>query len=636
VRLPGNGPKLKIDIRVRFRTFLPMLRLLVFFAVLLPAFTPLHAAPRPNILWLVNEDHGPHAGCYGDAFATTPTFDALAAKGLRYARCWSNAPVCAPSRTTLICGLYAASTGGEHMRSGVPFPAGKKAYPQLLREAGYYCTNNAKEDYNLRFPEKIWDASSKQAHWKNCPPGVPFMAVFNSEKSHESQIRKRPHTAVHDPAKVRVPAYHPDTPEVRRDWAQYYDGVSAADADAGARLRELAEAGLEDETIVFYFSDHGSGMPGNKRWPYHRGLHVPLIIYIPEKFAALRPPEYRAGGVTERLVSFVDFAPTLCSLAGVKPPEWLQGRAFLGPFATEPQPFLFGFRGRMDERIDCVRSATDGRFVYVRNFRPDKIYGQHLAYMWETPTTAVWERMFREGRLDDAQSAFWKTKPPEELYDLANDRDEVRNLAASPEHRAVLEKLRAALREHQAAIRDAGLLPEGEMHLLCAGASPYDFARDGAKFSFARIAATADVASRLDPAATPELVAALGDPDSGVRCWAALGLLMRGASAIGSARAALEKALDDESPDVRITAAEMLARFGSDADRARALPLLAEWADWGKHGVFPAMAALNSIGATGEKATPILERVKALPAKGPSPDPRYNEYVPRLLKALQR
>src|SRR6476620_8840843 len=197
------------------------------------------AEPRPNILWLVNEDHGPQVGCYGDAFATTPTFDALAAKGIRYARCWSNAPVCAPARTTLICGLYATSTGGEHMRSKVPVPDGKKMYPQLLREAGYYCTNNAKEDYNVSNPGEVWNESSKKAHWKNRPKGAPFMAVFNSEKSHESQIRTRPHTRVHDPAGVRVPAYHPDTREVRQDWAQYYDGVTAADADAGARLKEL-------------------------------------------------------------------------------------------------------------------------------------------------------------------------------------------------------------------------------------------------------------------------------------------------------------------------------------------------------------------------------------------------------------
>ena len=600
------------------------------------AISPVGAAEkRPNILWLVNEDHGPHAGCYGDSYATTPTFDTLAAKGLRYTHCWSNAPVCAPSRTTLICGMYATSTGGEHMRRSVPFPAGKKAYPQLLCDAGYYCTNNAKEDYNFTFSGKIWDESSKAAHWKNRPDGRPFMAVFNSEKSHESQIRKVPHTLVHDPAKVRVPAYHPDTPEVRHDWAQYYDGVTAADADAGARLKELEDAGLAEDTIVFYYADHGSGMPGSKRWPLNRGLQVPLIVYIPEKFAELRPPEYKAGGASDRLVSFVDFAPTLCSLAGVPPPEWMQGHPFLGNSAAPPQPFLFGFRGRMDERVDCVRSATDGRFVYVRNFRPDLIYGQHLAYMWEMPTTRLWERMFKDGKLDEAQSYFWKAKPVEELYDLTTDRDEIHNLAAAPEHRAVLEKLRAALRENEACILDVGLLPEGEMHRRSAGTTPYDFAHDNAQFDFAKLYAIADIASSLAPEVTPAFIAELADADSGVRCWAALGLLMRGSDAMKTAHDALIKTLDDPAPDARFAAAEALGRYGSAGDLARVLPFLAQSADWSKNDVYAAVAALNAITALGEKAAPLADAIKTLPTKGPAPAARLNECVPRLIEDLR-
>ncbi len=614
---------------------IPRLLLSLIGILVLTASTPAADGKRPNILWLVNEDHGPHVACYGDTYATTPTFDALAARGLRYAHCWSNAPVCAPARTTLICGLYATSTGGEHMRSSVPFPAGKKAYPQLLREAGYYCTNNAKEDYNVTFPAKVWDESSKKAHWKNSPEGVPFMAVFNSEKSHESQIRKVPHTLIHDPAKAPVPAYHPDTPEVRHDWAQYYDGVSAADADAGARLKELADAGLAEETIVFYYADHGSGMPGSKRWPINRGLQVPLVIYIPEKFADLRPPEYKAGGTSERLVSFVDFAPTLCSLAGVQPPEWMQGQAFLGKFTATEQPFLFGFRGRMDERVDCIRSATDGRFVYARNFRPDKIYGQHLAYQWETPTTVVWERLFHEGRLNEAQSYYWKTKPAEELYDLQTDRDEIHNLAAVPEHRAVLDKLRAALRENEVRIRDVGLLPEGEMHRLSAGGSPYDFAHDAARFDFAELYDIADRASSLAPEATPALTTALTDKGAGVRCWAALGLLMRGKDAVKAAHDGLIKALDDPSPDVRITAAEALGQHGTEADLARVLPLLAQAADWSKNDVFIAVAALNSITALGEKAAPLAPVLMTLPIKGPVPHPRFSPHVPSLLSYLR-
>jgi arylsulfatase A-like enzyme len=360
-----------------------------------------------------------------------PNIDALAAKGLTFTRVWSNAPVCAPARTTIISGLYPPSTGSEHMRSLVPFPKDKKMYPQYLRDAGYYCTNNSKEDYNLAKPGQVWDESSAKAHWRNRKAGQPFFAVFNSTKSHESQVRARPHTPVHDPAKVKLPAYHPDTPETRRDWAQYYDVVSRADADAGVRLKELADAGLAGDTIVFYYADHGAGLPRGKRSACHSGLHVPLVVHIPEKFKHLAPPEYRAGGKSDRLVGFVDLAPTVLALAGVKVPEWMQGKPFLGPNPAKNE-FLFGFRGRMDERPDLVRSATDGRFVYVRNYMPHKPPGQHVQYMFEMPTTRVWKDLFDAGKLKPEQTAFWKPKPPEELYDTTTDPDEVVNLAGRP------------------------------------------------------------------------------------------------------------------------------------------------------------------------------------------------------------
>src|SRR3954469_9751328 len=297
---------------------------------------------RPNILWITSEDNGPSLGCYGDTYATTPILDALDARGVIYMHCWSNAPVCAPARTAIISGVYPSSTGSEHMRSAVPMPPFMRMYPQILREAGYYCTNNSKEDYNLEKPGKVWDESSARAHWKNRKAGQPFFAVFNHLVSHESQIRKRPHTPVHDPAKVRVPAYHPDTPEVRQDWAQYYDKLTEMDALAGGNLRELAEAGVADDTIVFYYGDHGPGMPRCKRSACNSGLQVPLIVYIPPKFKHLAPRDYAPGGRSERLVSFVDLAPTLLSLVGVKPPQWMQGRAFMGEFVAEPNEFLHG------------------------------------------------------------------------------------------------------------------------------------------------------------------------------------------------------------------------------------------------------------------------------------------------------
>lgn len=593
------------------------------------------AAERPNILWLTSEDHGPQLGCYGDANARTPHIDQLAAQGLRFRHVWSCAPVCAPARTTLITGLYAPSLGAEHMRSLVPLPADLQLLPQLLRAAGYYCANNAKEDYNVAAAGRVWDESSRQAHWRNRPAGAPFFSVFNSEASHEGQVRRRPHRAVLDPAKVRVPAYHPDTPEVRRDWAQYYDQVSAADADAGHRLQELADEGLTGDTIVFYFADHGPGLPRCKRWPGDSGLRVPLVVYFPAKWRHLAPAGYAPGAASDRLVSFVDFAPTVLSLAGVAPPAWLPGRAFAGPFAAEPPALLFGFRGRMDERTDLVRSATDGRFVYVRNFMPHLSQGQHVAYQFQTPTTAIWRRLFDEGKLSPAQSIFWQTpRAPEELYDLQSDPDEVRNLAAAPEQRARLEHFRAALRTHLLETRDLGFLPEAEMQARAGGRAPRAALSGDEAYPLARLLDAADLATRGAPADLSRLQADLADPDSGLRYWAAMGARLRGTSAVTAMQAELRGVLSDPSASVRIAAADALARFGDDAARARALEVLRDAADPTATSAYAAIAALNAIEALGPRAASIRAAVRSQPDHDPRAPGRADGYVQRLRQDL--
>jgi uncharacterized sulfatase len=605
--------------------------LLVACSLLLPGLAVAADEPRPNILWISSEDHGPHMGCYGDKYASTPNVDKLAAKGMIYTRVWSCAPVCAPARTTLISGMYPPSTGSEHMRSMVPFPRDKKMFPQFLREAGYYCTNNAKEDYNLAKPGRVWDESSANAHWRKRRTGQPFFAVFNSLKSHESQIRVPSHKLVHDPALARIPAYHPDTPEVRRDWAQYYDVVSEADADAGKRLQELDDSGLTDDTIVFYWADHGSGMPRSKRWPCDSGLHVPLVVYIPAKYRHLAGPDYKPGGKCERLVSFLDFAPTMLALAGIKPPDWMQGQAFLGRDVKPPQAFMHGFRGRMDERYDMVRSTTDGRYVYIRNYMPHRIYGQHVDYMFQTPTTRVWKKLHDEGKLTAVQDAFWNTKPFEELYDLQNDSDEVINLAESPPAASILDKFRRAQRDWTLRIADVGFLPEGEIHSRSAGSTPYDMGHDSKKYPLQRIFETAELASSYDNRGTiPKLKERLKDDDSAVRYWAALGLLIRGQAAEATARNELRSALKDKSPYVRVVAAESLGRYGGDADRQAGLAELIELGSQEKYGVFVAMAALNSLGELGPKAASSRDAIRALSAKGKVPDLRYATNVPLL------
>jgi uncharacterized sulfatase len=332
------------------------------------------------------------------------------------------------------------------------------------------------------------------------------------------------------------------------------------------------------------------------------------------------------------MVSFVDLAPTVLSIAGIRPPAWIQGHAFAGPFQSEPPPYLFGARGRMDERMDGVRSMTDGRYVYLRNFYPHVSQAQHVSYQFETPTTRVWRERFDRGGTNEAQSLFWRVpKAPEELYDLQNDRDEVRNLAGSAEHRAILEKMRAAQRAHLERIRDVCFLPEREMHARSQGSTPYDVAHDPAKYPFEKIFAAADLASRLEPSALPQLETLLTDADSAVRYWAALGFLMRGKPGVDRGAPALRKALRDSSPDVQIVAAQALAEHGAPADLAPALDVLRTLAPTEKNGVLVAMSALSAIEALGPKAASLHDVVRTMKPAGPSPHSRFDSYVPRLI-----
>ena len=597
------------------------------------------AQERPNILWLSSEDNGPALGAYGDAYADTPHLDRLAERGTVYLNAWSNAPVCAPARTAIITGMYPPALGAHHMRSRVRLPDGVPMFPQLLRAAGYYATNNAKEDYNVEKPGRVWDESSNEAHWRNRPghggPGAaPFFAVFNLGITHESRIRQRPHEAVHDPAEVRVPAYHPDTPEVRRDWAQYYDRLTEMDAQVGERLAEIEAAGLAGDTIVVYFGDHGVGLPRGKRSLLNSGLRVPLIVYVPPRFRGLAGDGYRAGGSTAELAAFVDLAPTMLSLAGIPPPDHMHGRALLGPHRDPPAEYLYGFRGRMDERYDFVRGVRDQRYLYVRNYAPHRIYGQHVAYMFQTPTTRVWKALHDAGRLEPAQRRFWETKPAEELYDLEADPDEVSDLVADPRHAVTLARLRGALRDHLFAIRDLGFLPEPELLARSGGGAPYDLGRDDERYPFAEIVEIADLATRPGVPAVPELTAALGHADSAARYWGAVGILARGGSAVEAAGPALRAALDDPSASVQVTAAEALGRFGREEDLAPALDLLLSRASLGGNDLFTSVLALNALDYLDDRARGAVDAIRALPRDRAGMRPQYRSYVPQLIDKI--
>ena len=599
--------------------------------------TPLEdiaAADSPNILWITSEDHGPEMGCYGDKLAVTPNVDALAKRGMMFKFAWSCAPVCAPARTAIITGMYPPSVGGQHMRSMVQLPKYVQFYPFYLQQAGYYTTNNSKQDYNVFKENQGWNASSRNAHYRNRPDGKPFFTIFNNTVSHESKIRVRPHTAITDAAKVRVPAYHPDNKETRQDWAQYYDIVTQADAIAGKHLAQLDAAGLTDSTIVFYFGDHGSGMSRGKRWTYNSGLSVPVVVYFPEKWKHLAPKEYATGGKSDRLVNFVDLAPTVLSIAGVRPPAHMQGHAFAGNHQQASPKYMFGFRGRMDERNDFIRTVTDGRYHYIRNYNPHFIYGQYVAYNFVTPSTAAWKRDFDKGILGAPQKQFWGLKPTEELYDLQNDPDEVSNLIGSPAVSKKLKELRTTLNEWCLEIRDVGFLPEGEIHSRSNGTTPYEMGHNDKLYPLKRIMTAANWATSKAFNDLPELKKYIDDDDSAVRYWAAVGILNRGAPAVAVSANELKILMDDASPYAQIAAAYAVAKYSEDSALVQAaVATLLDLAPWTpQQDVFVSIMALNAIDKLDGLFTPSLSKIKAMPTSGGrSPNARYNGYVKGIL-----
>ncbi|RLS51304.1 MAG: sulfatase [Planctomycetota bacterium] len=608
---------------------------LVLCSLLTGMVGPLFAADRPNILWISSEDNGPALGCYGDQDARTPHLDALARKSVIYRNCWSNAPVCAPARTTIITGMFCPSTGSEHMRSEVQLPAGMKMFPQYLRDAGYYCTNNVKEDYNITKPGPVWNESSNKAHWKNRAPGQPFFSVFNFTTTHESQVRNRPHAFIHSPGDVHVPGFHPDLPEVREAWAQYHDQMSVMDTQAGQILEDLERAGLTADTIVVYFGDHGPGLPRCKRSPCNSGLRVPLILHIPDQFKALAPEGYAMGQALDRPVSFVDLAPTMLSLAGLEPPPTMQGRAFAGPQTRDPCEFQFGYRARMDERLDLTRSVRWKNWVYVRNLMPHKTAGQFQTYMYETPMMLTWKKAYDAGTLPIQHARFFQPDAPEELYNLDTDPAEVNNLATCISCQDELWMLRRALHNWQIEIGDIDILPEAEMHRRTMNSTPYELGHNPQTLRIDHVLATAELASDTSNPSWNLFPHLLAHPEPGVRYWAAMGLMLRGTAAVSGSVEPLAARLTDESPAVRTMVAEALLRTGcAEGTNAREV-LLAGCAD----GPAPPALALQALNALDDMEAQGLELFQSLPAaeKVHKSDKSRNhgEYRTRMLIRLQ-
>jgi N-sulfoglucosamine sulfohydrolase len=432
---------------------------------------------RPNIVWISNEDMSPHLGVYGDAVARTPVLDRLARESVRYTRAFTTAPVCAPSRAAIITGMYQTTIGAQHMRTtedrvpelpgpylAVP-PHYVKAFPEYLRAAGYFTSNRAKTDYQFGEPFTIWDDLGPGAHWRNrTDRGQPFFSVFNLNVTHESQIfptspARKGKALITDLERVIVPPYYPDTPLVREELARMYDNIADMDTQVGEILKQLDADGLAANTIVFYWSDHGDGVPRSKRSLYDSGLRVPLMIRAPGMAAGL------ANTVNERLVSMIDLAPTVLALAGVEVPAHLPGRVLIGPQASPRlHEYVFGARDRMDQEYDMIRSARDERFLYIRNYAPEQPFAGHVIYRNQSAIMQEWLRLQAERALSGAAALWMRTsRPAEELYDTTIDPHQIRNLAAEMPHRETLDRMREALTEWMASANDQGLLNEAEM-----------------------------------------------------------------------------------------------------------------------------------------------------------------------------
>jgi N-sulfoglucosamine sulfohydrolase len=568
---------------------------------------------QPNILWIVSEDNSPFLGAYGDAFATTPHLDKMASEGVLYWNAFATAPVCAPARSTLITGVYPTAMGTQHMRSTYPIPAFIKFFPRYLREAGYYTSNNAKKDYNTVDQPEAWDESGTEATYKKRRPGQPFFAVFNLGVSHESSLHQPVDQLHHDPEKVPIPPYHPRTPEMKRDWAQYYDKMETMDAQVGVLLKELEEAGVAENTIVFYYSDHGGVLGRSKRFMYESGLHIPLIIRFPKTYEHFAPG--KPGSKTDRIVTFTDFAPTVLRLAGIPVPEYMQGEAFLGNQQTTPRQHAFAFRGRMDERLDMVRSVRDKKYRYIRNYMPHKIYAQHIDYLWQAPSMRSWEAAYRAGGLNETQSKFWEPKPVEELYDVEADPHNIHNLAGQARYQKVLVQLREANRQWLRQTKDVGFIPEPMMLEIAKTTPLYDYARSG-KYPLERIMETAEMASSRNARFLKEIVRRLRDEEPAVRYWAATGCTVLGKEA-APAKEALKKLTVDPQVSVRIAAAEALYHVG---EKEIAVSTLKE--ALGSDNLMARVQALNALETMNQDAAGALAAVKALI----SPDPKDKGY----------
>ncbi len=431
----------------------------------------------PNIIWLVAEDQSPDwFPMYGDSTISLPHLESLTRDGILFTNAVSPVPVCAPARSAIITGMYPTTLGTHNMRTynayangenqpsiGIPsyspmVPEGVKMFTEYLRKKGYYTSNGPKEDYNFEKTDGAWDESSKNRHWRKRRAGQPFFAVFNFSVCHESQVWARAKDSLLvNPSKIKVPPYFPDTEIVRHDLAVNYSNLKRLDDQIGSVLAQLKADGLYEETIIFFYGDHGGPFPRYKRALYDTGLKVPMIIKL--------SGNERPGTKDDRLISFVDLAPTALSLAGIEPPKVMQGRAQLGTFATrKSKKYTYHSSDRFDEIYDRLRAVRSERYKYIKNFDTTISHALVVSYREQMPMMRELRNLYAVNGLNKNQAQWLHPhKPAEELYDLKEDPYELNNLALLPIMQDTLLHYRNLLDTWMEETNDLGSVPENEL-----------------------------------------------------------------------------------------------------------------------------------------------------------------------------
>ncbi|WP_166822245.1 sulfatase-like hydrolase/transferase [Thalassoroseus pseudoceratinae] len=542
------------------------------------------AADRPNIVWILSEDNSKHyLKLFDENGAETPRIAELAKNGLVFDHAFSCSPVCSVARTTLMTSIYAPRLGTQYHRKIRPvrMPDDWQMFPALLRSAGYYTSNNSKTDYNTASSQGVWDESSKKASWKKRPStDTPFFHMQSHGQSHESSLhftKKQiaPKKLTHDPATVSVEPRHPDTKLFRYTNAYYRDRMQVIDGIVGGVVDDLRKAGVLEDTFIFYFGDHGGVLPGSKGYLREVGLHVPLVVRIPENWR--KRVAAPVGSRVDGFVSFVDFGPTVLNLASVDVPNYVDGKPFLGEDTSlaevNQRQETFGYADRFDEKYDLVRSLRKGRWKYIRNYQAIYPDGLRNNYRYRMLAYQEWRDLHAAGKLSPVQSAFFESKPVEELYDLESDPWEQTNLANAEEHRGVLTDMRDRLTERVKGLPDLSFYPESVL-VEDAAENPIPFGQNHAK----EIGELIDVANlSLQPftEAEEQLQTALASQNPWKRYWALMVCSTFGddaASLIETAR----KLTRDSNLLVRLRAAEFLGVIQKDDPRPTIRRILQE------------------------------------------------------------